>query len=409
MIIGIRHFVTALLLMFLAIQGAAAATAKAVAFVANGFVIAATVVDGGAGYRKAPAVGFFGGNGMGAKAHSEISAQGSVTNIVMENAGSGYSSTPDIVIDPPDTLGIRSVYLAPVIVITNAADQIIDVQTSDIVDGTNWITLTNLLVTVDPFVFIDLTPATAQKRFYRAQKAVPTGIPLSNMVAIPHGSFLMGSPASEAGHQGNEEPQTVVTISRDFYMGKYEVTHSLYSEIMNTNATAADRTNQSPIVNVSWFDATNFCGKLTDRERGLGHLPNGMIYRLPTEAEWEYAARAGSTTAYFFGNDSQPLVNYAWFGSSTIHDVGLKLPNPWGLYDIYGNVWEWTADWASDKLPGGSQKNPTGNSAGTVKVGRGGDMAEADIHCRSAFRGSSVPETSVPWLGFRIVLASSIP
>ncbi|MDB6037135.1 MAG: serine/threonine protein kinase, partial [Verrucomicrobiales bacterium] len=221
--------------MIATVQRGFAGTAKAVAFVANGFVIAATVVDGGSGYRTAPPVQFAGGGGSGASAHTQISSQGVVTNIVMGSAGTGYSSTPEVVIDPPDTLNIKSIYLAPVLIITNAMDLAVDIQYSENLEGTNWITLTNILVKADPFIFVDLSGATNSKHFYRAQKGLPQGTPIADMVVIPKGHFIMGSPSNEPGHNPNEEPLTAVTISKDFYMGKYEVTRALYTSVMQAN------------------------------------------------------------------------------------------------------------------------------------------------------------------------------
>ena len=109
---------------------------------------------------------------------------------------------------------------------------------------------------------------------------------------------------------------------------------------------------------VSWYDATNYCGELTERERAAGRIATNSVYRLPTEAEWEYACRAGTSTRFSYGDDPgyTNLTNYAWYGDNsggTTHPVGQKLPNPWGLYDMHGNVWEWCQDWWSDTYPGG--------------------------------------------------------
>jgi formylglycine-generating enzyme required for sulfatase activity len=400
----------ALLLTLTFAPSAVAGTAKAVAFVANGFVIAASVIDGGSGYRTAPAISFVGGNGSGAKAHSQISSQGIVTNIVIENAGSGYTSTPAVQIDPPDTLNIKSIYLAPVLIITNALDQAVDIQYADNIEATNWTTLTNIQVKMDPFIFVDLTASTNSKHFYRAQRAESAGKPIADMVPIPSGHFVMGSPANEPGRYPNEDPQTSVTISRDFYMGKYEVTRGLYAEVMLTNPPPDELTNEFPVANVSWYDATNFCGRLTLREKSAGRLPNGLIYRLPTEAEWEYAARAGTSTAYFFGNDPAVLGDYAWSNQNVgPQEAGKKLPNPWGLYDIYGNVWEWTGDWISDRLPGGSVTDPSGPLSGSQKSNRGATIGESVNNFRSAMRGYGPPNGSYGWVGFRIVLAPPVP
>lgn len=166
-------------------------------------------------------------------------------------------------------------------------------------------------------------------------------------VTIKSGSFLMGSPEDEKGHFGDESPQHRVTIDYDFEMGKYPVTNKQYGLFLDAHPDHPKpafwdnpKFNQpdQPVVGVSWYDAQAFA------EWAGG--------RLPTEAEWEYACRAGSTTRYHFGDDEDQLGEYAWYGEnseSTTHPVGEKLPNKWGLYDMHGNVWEWTDDiWHSD-------------------------------------------------------------
>jgi formylglycine-generating enzyme required for sulfatase activity len=166
-----------------------------------------------------------------------------------------------------------------------------------------------------------------------------------------------------------------------------------------------------PVETVSWYAATNYCAKLTARERAAGRLPAGWEYRLPTEAEWEYACRAGSTNRFSYGDDPgyTELANYAWYTSNsggTTHAVGGKLPNQWGLYDMYGNVWEWCLDWYAGALPGGSVTNPQGPATGSFRVDRGGCWDSFPLDCRSANRSWSGPGFLIFILGFRVALVA---
>jgi formylglycine-generating enzyme required for sulfatase activity len=198
-------------------------------------------------------------------------------------------------------------------------------------------------------------------------------------------------------------------------MGKYEVTQGEYQALMGCNPSiwicdtngVAD-TNR-PLEGVTWYDATNYCARLTQRERAAGRIATNWVYRLPTEAEWEYACRAGTTTRFSYGDDPgyTLLANYAWYGESfgdTTHPVGQKLPNPWGLYDMHGNVWEWCQDWAVWNYAGGTVTDPQGPDTGWCRIMRGGSLSWGAKNCRSATRGAAWPTAKGDY-GFRVVLA----
>jgi len=273
-----------------------------------------------------------------------------------------------------------------------------------------WSALGAVTNTLGSIVFTDVEANFSQQKFYRtALQSPPT-----NMVFVPPNTFTMGSPANEQDRQINEGPQTTVTLSRGFWIGKYEVTQEEYLSIMNTNPRVFPGDLSRPVSSVSWLEATNYCAKLTERELAAGRIPAGSQYRLPTEAEWECAARAGTSTRFSYGDDPgyTSLGNHSWYASNsglTAHPVGQKLPNPWGLYDMEGNVVEWCQDWFG-LLPGGGQTDPTGpaSSASGRKVVRGGAYDNSEQSCRSASRllFSAVPPLTDTDLGFRVVLVT---
>jgi formylglycine-generating enzyme required for sulfatase activity len=168
-----------------------------------------------------------------------------------------------------------------------------------------------------------------------------------------------------------------------------------------------------PVESLTWYDATNYSAQLTDHERLAGRLPAGYVFRLPTEAEWEYAARAGTTPRFSYGDDPGylSLTNYAWYSANSgdrTHPVGLKQPNPWGLYDVYGNVEEWCLDWYGN-YSGGAVTDPKGPPSGPNRVIRGGSHGSGGEACQPASRGGVFPENwDGPW-GLRVVLALNRP
>jgi formylglycine-generating enzyme required for sulfatase activity len=197
-------------------------------------------------------------------------------------------------------------------------------------------------------------------------------------------------------------------------MGKYEVTQGEYVAMMGSNPSSFTGNLNRPVEQVTWYEATNYCARLTAQERTTGRLPAGWVYRLPTEAEWEYAARAGTTTRFSYGDDPgyAQLGNFAWYSSNsgnTTHPVGQKQTNPWGLNDMYGNVWEWCLDRRADSLPGGSVTDPMGPASGSARVLRGDSWGNVGRFCRSAYRGYSAPDFRYGDIGFRAVLAAGQP
>ncbi len=224
------------------------------------------------------------------------------------------------------------------------------------------------------------------------------------MVHIPAGTFTRGD--------DDEDPPTVVTIGRGFWMGKYEVTQGEYLAVMGNNPSWFTGDLNRPVEGVSWNDATNYCAQLTALERAAGRLPARWAYRLPTEAQWEYACRAGTTTPFHYGMELRSgMANFAGTYEYLVDDnyhynpdgiylgrttaVGSYAPNPWGLYDMHGNVWEWCQDWAS---PPGSDR-----------VFRGGDWSNNAFYSRSASRDGYPAEYWNYNLGFRVVLAPGQP
>jgi formylglycine-generating enzyme required for sulfatase activity len=259
--------------------------------------------------------------------------------------------------------------------------------------------------------------------------AAPPQRPISDgFVRIRGGTFTMGSPTSEVGYLDNEGPQHQVTVS-DFYLGKYEVTQAEYRAVMGTNPSDF-KGDTLPVENVSWIDAVNYCNERS-RKEGLNpaYTVNGMNvswnrnaqagtagYRLPTEAEWEYACRAGTKTPFSMGNNlttSQANYNgnypYSNAAKGTYREktttVGSFAPNGWGLYDMHGNVREWCWDWYGN-YGSGAQTDPVGASSGMYRVERGGCWNYTAQILRSAHRGGISPSYRSNSLGFRLVRPS---
>ncbi len=234
------------------------------------------------------------------------------------------------------------------------------------------------------------------------------------MVWIRAGTFTMGSPVEEADRDLDEGPLTQVTLTRGFWMGVREVTQAEYQAIMNTNPSLFVGDPQRPVEKVRHRDAREYCARLTQQHQAEGRLPEHHAYRLPTEAEWEYACRAGTSTRFSHGNDPElrQLEEYAWFNgnsNSSTHPVGTRKPNPWGLYDTQGNVLEWCLDGSTSELPGNTVVDYQAPAEGILRIARGGSWLYDAKACRSANRDSYSESTRSSDLGFRIVLAPVEP
>ncbi|MBT6496174.1 MAG: formylglycine-generating enzyme family protein [Planctomycetaceae bacterium] len=230
------------------------------------------------------------------------------------------------------------------------------------------------------------------------------------LVLIPAGEFLMGSPVGEEG-RGRDEHLRRVRLTKAFYLHTTEVTQGQWESVMGTKPWIGEQyVKEGPdyaASYVSWNDAQEFCRRLSEMDE--------RSYRLPTEAEWEYACRAGTTTMYHFGDDPSQLAEYAWFGNYGAraqekypHQVALRKPNAFGLYDMHGNQWEWCQDWYGDKLHGTSPAtDPTGWPSGETRLLKGGSWFESEEHSRSASRSGFDPSHlfhSVMYnSGFRVV------
>jgi formylglycine-generating enzyme required for sulfatase activity len=236
--------------------------------------------------------------------------------------------------------------------------------------------------------------------------ATPTNLTLDlgggaglKLVLIPAGTFMMGSPDTEQGRAANESPLHEVTITKPYYLGVTPVTQAQYKAVTATNSSGF-KGPTNPVEMVSWDDVAQFCKKLSEK--------TGRTVRLPTEAEWEYACRAGTRTRFFFGDDEKSLAEHAWYGANgkTPHPVGLKKPNAWGLYDMNGNVWQWCADWYGD-YPKGAVTDPQGPASGKYRVARGGGPFNTADFCRAACRNGTHADFRLNTIGFRVAVSAA--
>lgn len=223
--------------------------------------------------------------------------------------------------------------------------------------------------------------------------------------------FTMGTPGAT-----DEESPVQVTLTQGFWLAQTETTQAQYTAIMGTSPWVVHGDTDYyykaganfPASYIDHTEAEAYCAKLTEIEGKAGRLPTGWKYALPTEAQWQYACRAGTKTKYSFGDDESQLGEYAWFtknadeiGEKYAHGVGTKKPNPWGLSDMHGNVWEWCRDAYEAKLPGGTDPLVVSSDGAADRVSRGGCWNDSSVHCRSASRGRYLPSGRSIYLGFR--------
>ena len=343
----------------------------------------------------------------------------------------GEQATATSIEPPPQSLRL-GVDLVPKITVYGPSGTAAQLEWSTSLGNgvlSEWHLLKSVAVGTAEATVVDLDVGTVP-RFYRAV-AVQTAPASVGFVFIPAGTFTMGSPTTEKERVDNET-QHLVTLTKDFYMSKYEVTQREYLAVMGNNPsffTTKDANGKAitpdlnrPVEQVSWNDAMSYCAKLTQAERAAGRLAAGWVYRLPTEAEWEYACRAGTRTPFHYGNDLRSgMANFngtveyvggtgpvdnptgTWLAQTTA--VGSYGPNGFGLYDMHGNVSELCLDWYG-AYPVGNVSDPRGPATGSGRVVRGGSWDSYARYCRSALRYFNVaPDYWIRLFGFRPVLA----
>ena len=371
--------------------------ATAVATVIAGFVTAITVTSGGSGYSSEPAITITGSGGSGATAKAILSGD-KVSLVVVLTAGSGYSGVPSVVVEaPPQPLSIR-VRLVPELTVEGAPGSLSQVESATSLTGP-WTTWTNVTVGAQGAVVVDLSPGSTS-RFYRTVSQATPFYP--GFVWIASGTFLMGSPAGEIGRE-SDEGQHAVTLTEGFWMSDHEVTQGEYKSLMGSNPSNFKGDLNRPVEMVSWNDAVAYCQKLTQNERSIGRITSQQEYRLPTESEWEYAARAG-TAASIYGE----LDEIAWHYSNSnfeSHPVKQKACNAWRLHDMIGNVSEWCSD-RYGTYPSQDVVDPVGTNSSDVRVRRGGSWSGGISLVRAADRETNVPGYRNINLGFRPVLSA---
>ncbi|MHC4601188.1 MAG: formylglycine-generating enzyme family protein [Planctomycetota bacterium] len=223
-------------------------------------------------------------------------------------------------------------------------------------------------------------------------------------VLVPAGRYLMGSPTTEAGRSAEEEPAHTVRFAKPFYIGKYEVTQTQWQLVMGSNPSSFQGAHR-PVEYVRWAEAADFADRLGRKKLADA---KGCHVRLPSEAEWEYAARAGTGTRFSFGDHPEDLPRFAWFKANAGQDhhrpVGRKASNPWGLYDVHGNVWEWCLDEWTDDHRGAPADGRAREGRPGIHVMRGGSWDYEPHQCRSASRSRGRPDFRDDNTGFRLVL-----
>lgn len=222
-------------------------------------------------------------------------------------------------------------------------------------------------------------------------------VPLTNMVAIKPGTFM--------------RVKYPITLTRDYWIAKYEVTQAEFASALGRNPSHFTGDSNRPVEKITFLDASAYCAALTQSERAAGRLPSGFEYRLPTEAEWEYACQAGSTNRFSFGDDASSADPYAWTAENseaTTHPVGLKRPNAWGLYDMHGNVCEWCLDWF-EPYPAAALTDPVGPASSKYKLFKGGGWNQDAKFAGSSSRFMMQISNGIHFVGFRVALGSIPP
>ena len=266
-----------------------------------------------------------------------------------------------------------------------------------------------------PLLVVRFSPKEAVQSQQRWAEYLGTPVVMTNSIGlksalIPPGEFVMGATPEEIGELlkafpclvlwEREQPQHRVRITRPYYLGVTPVTQEQYQRLIGQNPSAFKGQQHRPVEQVSLQDAVEFCRKLSEHE--------GQLYRLPTEAEWEYACRADSKAKWCFGDHEAVLKEYAWYMSDSTHPTAQRKSNVWGLYDMHGNVWEWCADWyAHDYYATSPVDDPQGPASGASRVVRGGSWDCGPVESRSARRSQNLPGAPFAHLGFRV--ASNSP
>jgi formylglycine-generating enzyme required for sulfatase activity len=330
---------------------------------------------------------------------------------------------------PQPSLGLRFSAGHPILSLGGVTGTVYSIQYATGLSPTNlWLERTLLQAQSASNVWSDPSDPTPAQRFYRAV-SVPAPAD-TNLVFIQPGMFKMGSPSNEV-LRSSDELQHNVTISRGFWMGRYLVTQRDYLAVVGEDPSSFTTNDyfgnpippdpSRPVEQVTWYDASNYCALRTQHEIAAGLIPANYAYRLPTESEWEYAARAGTTTAFYLGSglhsgqanfdgrweydavsgrSSKP--NGIYLGRTT--PVGSYTANGWGLYDMIGNVYEWCQDWYG-AYPSGTVVDPQGPATGLYRMFRGGSWHYEARYCRPAFRSYAFPGQLDESFGLRVVLA----